>query len=494
MAFNSFHFLVFFPAVVLIYYIIPVKLRTLWLLGASYYFYMSWNASYGLLILFSTVVTYFGGRIIGALSDAKKKKAVLILTFLVNLGILFVFKYLDMTIDLVNVILSPMGIKRVSSPFSLILPVGISFYTFQALSYAADVYRNETEPEKNFINYALFVSFFPQLVAGPIERSKKLLSNIKKVSLERNFSYEKLSEGFMLMTWGMFQKMVIADRISFFVDGVFGNPQAVGFVEGVFGAIAFAIQIYCDFSGYSNIAVGAGRIMGFDLMENFNTPYFAGSIAEFWRRWHISLSLWFRDYVYIPLGGNRKGRVVKYRNILITFLLSGLWHGADLSFVVWGGIHGLYQIAGDLLKPVKEKTAKLLKVNTEAFSHRLLRIFTTFTLTCFAWVFFRASSVKEALVYFKHMITRFDPWSLFDESLFTFGLDRREVGILMAALIILVIVDIYRYMAQKDIGRFMGAENLWFRWIVYIALMVACVVYGEYGVDFDSAQFIYFRF
>ncbi len=494
MLFNSIDFIIFFPIVVLMYYIIPKKMRYIWLLIASYYFYMSWNAKYAVLILFSTAVTYASGILLGKAKTTIQKKWIVAFSFVMNLGVLGFFKYFDFFIHNLNKVLTALHVTVVENPFSFLLPVGISFYTFQALSYTMDVYRGQIEPEKNFLKYALFVSFFPQLVAGPIERSGNLLKQIKDMEKKSMWNYEGAASGLIMMFWGLFMKMVIADRIAIFVNGVFDNAYRCGTVETVLGAMAFAVQIYCDFGGYSAIAIGAAKVLGFDLMENFNAPYFSESIAEFWRRWHISLSFWFRDYLYIPLGGSRCSKAKKYRNIAITFLVSGLWHGAAWTFVVWGGIHALYQIIGDLLKPVKKKCNELLHTNTQVFSYHFGRVMITFLLTCFAWIFFRTKSIGEAGYYIRNMFSKWNPWVIFDESLFGFGLDRREVGILFFAIFLLLVVDIIRVVRKETLGVFMMRQNLWFRYAVIVFLVVSIIVYGEYGVNFDSAKFIYFDF
>ena len=494
MIFNSLDFLIFFPVVTLIYAIIPKKARCIWLLLASYYFYMCWNAKYALLIALSTVVTYAAGLLIGRFKKPSAKKWVMAGGFVINLGILFFFKYFDFVLTNLNNLLKLFSVQSIRNPFDILLPVGISFYTFQALGYLVDVYRGECEAEKNLLQYALFVSFFPQLVAGPIERSKNLFRQIREMERKSLLSMEAMVQGLIMMLWGLFMKMVIADRVAIFVDKVFDQTFAIGTVEAVLGAVGFAIQIYCDFGGYSAIAIGAAKVMGFDLMENFNTPYFAVSIKDFWRRWHISLSTWFRDYLYIPLGGSRGSRLRKYANLMITFLLSGLWHGAALTYIVWGIIHGLYRVIGDILKPVRRKGIELLKIKTDVFSFRFSQAACTFTLTTFAWIFFRAVSVGQAFLYVRNIFTRWNPWVFFDESLYTFGLDRREAGILFAALIALIIVDLVRYWKGLNLGEALYRQNLAFRWIVMISLAVAVIVYGVYGIDFDSAKFIYFTF
>lgn len=494
MVFNSIDFLIFFPIVVLIYFIIPRKFKYIWLLAASYYFYMSWDAKYVVLLLFSTVVTYLSGILLGKASKPGQKKLVVAVSFIANISVLGFFKYFDFILHNLNKILAAAHIRLIDNPFSFLLPVGISFYTFQALSYTMDVYRGKAAPEKNLLKYALFVSFFPQLVAGPIEKTEHLLGQIQESGKKRMVSFDKCVSGFALMLWGLFMKMVIADRISIFVDRVFQDLYMAGTVETILAAAAFAIQIYGDFAGYSAAAIGAARIMGFDLMENFNTPYFADSIGDFWHRWHISLSTWFKDYLYIPLGGNRKGKLRKYFNLMITFCVSGLWHGAAWTFIIWGGIHGLYQVIGDLLKPVRKKVNEFLQVRTDVFSYKFGKTLVTFALVDFAWIFFRAESLGQIRFFFNRMFTRFNPWVLFDESIFRYGIDRKEWSILAAALLVLFVVDLLRYKKGINFGDFLVKQNLWFQYVVLFLLIASILIFGEYGIHFDSNQFIYFRF
>lgn len=332
MLFNSAQFLIFFPVVVLFYFIIPSKFKNIWLLFASYYFYMCWNARYIVLIAFCTVVTYLCSFFISRYEAKHIKTFFLIICLLCNLSILFIFKYLNFALLTLNRSLSIFSIQLNLPVFDILLPVGISFYTFQALSYTIDVYRGTIKAEKNFLTYALFVSFFPQLVAGPIERSKNLLSQLNET---RSFDYDRIKSGILLMCLGYFQKMIIASRAAALVDTVYNNYETYSGLPLLLAILLFSVQIYCDFGGYSMIAIGAAEVLGIKLMENFHQPYFAESIQDFWRRWHISLSTWFRDYVYIPLGGNRCKRSRKYFNLLVTFLISGLWHGASMHFVIW---------------------------------------------------------------------------------------------------------------------------------------------------------------
>ncbi|MCR5674939.1 MAG: MBOAT family protein [Lachnospiraceae bacterium] len=494
MLFNSVSFLIFFPVVVIIYALIPRKLRAVWLLIASYYFYMSWNAKYAILIFISTLVTWAGALFLDKTRAIFERKLALIAVFAVNLGILFLFKYYDFAVATLNRALSLVHVAPVDAALHVLLPVGISFYTFQALGYCVDVYRGDMRAERNLLRYALFVSFFPQLVAGPIERSQNLLTQINDIENKNIYNYDDIVSGLALMLWGLFQKVVIADRIAIVADTVFGSPWRYGATALILGACAFSVQIYCDFGAYSNIAVGAARVMGFRLMNNFDTPYFATGISDFWRRWHISLSTWFRDYLYIPLGGNRKGRVRRYLNLLITFLVSGLWHGAAWTFVAWGGLHGILQILEDLLKKPFGRLEALLHVNVTAKSRKLLRMACTFALVTLAWIFFRAESLTDAVSFIRRMFTHIDPWNLFNGSVYTLGLDHFEAHVLFAALILLLMVDLLRYFRKEELWDLLVRQNLWFRWGVMLALLLGILVYGVYGAQFDSAQFIYFRF
>ncbi len=498
MLFNSYQFLIFFPIVVLIYWAIPLRFRYIWLLAASYYFYMCWNAKYALLLLFSTAVTYASGIIINKIKSleieegkrTRYMKLCVAFSFVINIGVLAWFKYFNFIFENVQKVFAHIGIALSSPAFDIVLPVGISFYIFQALSYTVDVYRGDIYAEKNFLKYALFVSFFPQLVAGPIERSKNLL---KQVAEPHRFDYEKCREGFLLMLWGFFLKLVIADRAAIIVNTVYNDYGSYPGMYLVVATVLFAFQIYCDFAGYSTIAMGAAKIMGFELMENFDCPYFAKSVSEFWRRWHISLSSWFRDYLYIPLGGNRKGTARKYLNMMIVFLTSGMWHGAQWSFIVWGGINGLYQIIGERLMPVRNKLNKLLRLKRESFGHKLFKVVTTFVLIDFAWIFFRANRFTDAFGIIKSMFSVRNWWVLFDDSLFTLGLDWKNFVLLILAIVILLVSDIFKYKGIK-VRKVIMRQELWFRWSLYIAVIAGILVFGIWGPGYDASAFIYFQF
>lgn len=500
MLFNSVEFMVFFPIVVLIYFLIPHRIKYLWLLGASYYFYMSWNPVYALLMLASTIITWGSGLLISLLEQKagrnkeKAKKWCLAGCMALNLGILFFFKYYLFAAQSIENIFALFRISVKIPVFDVLLPVGISFYTFQALGYVIDVFRREIPAEKNFFRYALFVSFFPQLVAGPIERSKNLMRQIYE---PHTFDAERVKDGLLLMGWGFFQKLVIADRIAVLVTDVYDRFSEYSGMQIFTATVLFAFQIYCDFGGYSDIAVGAARVMDFTLTKNFKSPYWAASVSEFWRNWHISLTTWFRDYIYIPLGGSRCSKLKNYRNILLTFTVSGLWHGAGMSFVVWGALNGLYQVVGDLTRPFRIGLRERLHIRTDCGSYRLLQRAVTFLFVDFAWFFFRADNLANAIQMLRHSITYIGFISFFDPNTLlgvnTMALSEKNFFVMLLSLILLMWVD-YRKKSGMDFKGALARQNIWFRWLVYYGMIFSILIFGMYGPEYDSATFIYFQF
>lgn len=498
MLFNSINFLIFFPIVVLVYFAIPKRIKHLWLLTASYYFYMCWNAKYALLILSSTVVTYMSGLLIEKVKNSsyevvKKavlKKWIVAGSFVINIGILFYFKYINFAIATLMNVFAKIHIQLNAHAFDIVLPVGISFYIFQALSYTMDVYRDEIYAEKNFFRYALFVSFFPQLVAGPIERSKNLLNQL---AAPKKFNFEKTRDGLLLMIWGYFLKLVLADRIAIFVDTVYGDFTQYNGWFIVVATMLFAVQIYCDFSGYSTIAMGAAEILGIRLIENFDAPYLSASVSEFWRKWHISLTSWFKDYLYIPLGGGRSGNIRKYINKMIVFLVSGLWHGASFSFVAWGGLNGLYQVIGEILYPIRDKLVAVLHLDRKSLGHKCIHIVGTFVLVDFSWIFFRANSFRESINIIKAMISYKNPWILMDGSLYTCGLDGKNFWLMIISILILLFADVMKRKKIK-IRTVIAAQDYWCRYLIMIFAICFILVFGIWGSGYDAAGFIYFQF
>ncbi|MDR1399524.1 MAG: MBOAT family protein [Treponema sp.] len=396
MNFNSWQFLLFFPVVTALYWalgrVCGASRRTLvkqaFLLVASLFFYACWNPAYLVLIVFSVLITWISAYYME--DKPLRKRLILVVSLTLNLMVLFFFKYYNFFADNLSFVSG----GTILPTFNVLLPVGISFYTFQSLSYSIDVYWGTVQAERNLITYALFVTFFPQLVAGPIERTGNLLPQFKA---DHGFDYNRVTSGLKLAAWGMFKKIVIADRVALYVDAVYSEAAVYPAASLALATFFFAFQIYCDFSGYSDIAIGCARVLGFKLMSNFRQPYFAHSVADFWRRWHISLSSWLRDYIYIPLGGNRRGVPRQAFNLLITFLLSGLWHGAAWHFVAWGTLHGVFQLAGRATSDGRSSIWCKLGIANSRLAH-IAAVCVTFALVCIAWVFFRANTIGDALL------------------------------------------------------------------------------------------------
>lgn len=484
MLFNSIQYLIFFPLVVILYFLCPGKIKKPFLLGASLFFYSCWNVKYTLLMILSILLTYLTGRMVDGTKSEKKRKLYVFFCFAANLGILFIFKYFNFAVETVNHIGSIWGASPINLGVDVLLPVGISFYTFQALGYTIDVYRGDLKAEKNLLDYALFVSFFPQLVAGPIERSTHLLPQLKN---NRRFTYENLVTGFIDLTWGFFLKLVIADRVAIFVNEVF--PRYGQFSPGslLLAACFFTVQIYCDFYSYSLMAKGSAKVLGIDLMDNFKEPLFSKSIVEFWRRWHISLSGWFRDYLYIPLGGNRKGTVRHLANILIVFAVSGLWHGAAGTFVLWGMIHGFFNALEVAIKKWRGK-----RESTNPLVNGIKRLY-TFAVVVFAFVFFRADTTSQGLGIIGKIFTGNGGGGKFLEDISKSGLGINGFYAALGGLALLAFVDFIKYRGV-DLRRKLVNSPWPLRMILLLALLFCTFVFGVYGPGYSESQFIYFQF
>ena len=482
MLFNSLTFLVFFPCVFLLYYILPFRFRKYFLLAASYYFYMCWKPEFIVLILFSTVVDYCCG--LGMARRPERKKLLLAVSLTMNLGLLFFFKYLNFFGETLTALCRAVSIPFSAPALSIILPVGISFYTFQTLSYTLDIYKGRLEPERDFVTFALFVSFFPQLVAGPIEKASNLLPQLKT---EHPFDYQTVTWGAKRMVWGFFKKMVVADQLAvLIVDPVYQNLEQYQGGALFFATCAFAVQIYCDFGGYSDIARGCAQMMGIRLMANFRNPYFSGSVTEFWKRWHISLTSWFREYVYIPLGGNRKGTAKKCLFVLITFTLSGLWHGANWTFVIWGVLHALVMDLEFLWSrrfPGKERGAAV----------RVLRCAITFLVVSALWIFFRAASLSDAIYILRYAVWGIgEPVQYARAALSALNPGLRETAMLTGALALLFGFDL-----ADERGDAVALVSGWpaaVRWACYLGLVLIVLIFGVYGPGYDVRAFAYFIF
>lgn len=475
MLFNSLDFALFLPIVFILYWFVTkrcLNIQNLLIVVASYFFYACWDYRFLGLIILSTVIDFVVANQLKKQEKVKQRKLLLAISLVFNLGMLAVFKYYNFFIESWIDTWKALGITMEFSTIKIILPVGISFYTFQTLSYTIDVYRKKLEPTSNFIQFAAFVSFFPQLVAGPIERAKNLLPQFAR---RRVFNSQFAISGFYLIIWGLFKKVVVADNCAFFVNQIFDGSLEHSSIELFIGALLFGLQIYGDFSGYSDIAIGVARLFGFSLMVNFSFPYFSRDIAEFWRRWHISLSTWFRDYLYIPLGGSRGSLFKQIRNVLIVFLVSGFWHGANWTFIVWGAFHALL-----FLPLLLAKTNRKHVDDTRVLFKEVPKIIITFLLVTIAWIFFRADSVSLASEYIVSMFS-FDGMSL---SLFT----KTSKALLFSVIIIFSVIVLFmmEFLAVQNNKK--EVELSTFKAIFVIVIIVFM------GVFKNPSDFIYFQF
>lgn len=488
MLFNSIEFIVFFIIVTLIYYILPHRFRWVLLLISSYIFYMAWKPAYILLILLCTLVNYIAALVIEKYEHQSLRRFSLFLSLSISLGVLFVYKYFGFINESLRSIFTYLDFSYPLGHFDILLPMGISFYTFQTLSYTIDVYRREIEPERNFFRLSLYVSFFPQLVAGPIERSDRLLPQLKERAY---FDIYRTLDGIKIMLIGFFKKIVVADRLAVAVNIVYNSPENYSGLYFIIATILFAFQIYCDFAGYSEIALGSAKVLGIDLMRNFERPYFSKSIREFWRRWHISLSTWFRDYLYIPLGGNRVSKPRYYLNTMVTFLLSGLWHGASWTFAIWGGLHGLYQIIGNMTKGIRSKFKSSLRLEGSLIL-KVFQVLFTFTLVSFTWIFFRANSLSDAAYIVRNLFSDMNMWKDVNY-LYTvannMGLNFFEFLVGILSVILLIIGEIFA--RKRPLYVSLGSSNFVIEGSFYIILLLIILTMGVY---FNANQFIYFQF
>lgn len=476
MNFISLHYIVFLPIVVTAFYLIPHHYRWILLLAASYYFYMCWKAEYALLIVFSTLVDYFTAIFMDKTEAKKDKQHILILSLVVNLGLLFFFKYFNFISSSLEALNSYLGFKEALPHFNILLPVGISFYTFQSLAYTIDVYRGKKKAEKHLGYFALYVIFFPQLVAGPIERASRLL---RQFFIRIKFQSSNIYTGLRYILWGALKKIVIADHLSLYVNNIYNNVHSHHGCDFLIATVLFAFQIYCDFSGYSDIAVGSARLLGYDLMQNFNYPYFSTSIRQFWQRWHISLTTWFRDYLYIPLGGNRVSAIREDINIFIVFMLSGLWHGASWTFILWGFLHALYFLGYKLISRVRYATPQLVSTIFEP-----MKVLLCFTLVNFAWIFFRANSVHD-LAYILRSISQISSLSLNNVHLKCNGFN---LIFAIASVVTLLVIEWSQY-RFKVLDKFLTLHWM-LRLHVYLFAVILILLYCE-----NSGQdFVYFQF
>jgi D-alanyl-lipoteichoic acid acyltransferase DltB (MBOAT superfamily) len=483
MLFTSLDFAIFLPIVFILYWFVTqknLKLQNALIVVASYIFYGWWDWRFLSLIIFSTVVDYLIGQRLRTEDKQSKRKVLLWTSIIVNLGFLGFFKYYNFFLENFVDAFSLFGMEINANSLNIILPVGISFYTFQTLSYTIDVYRKKLEPTKDFMAFSAFVCFFPQLVAGPIERATNLLPQFYK---KRIFEYHKAVDGMRQILWGLFKKVVIADNCAEYANQIFNNSADMNGSTLVLGAIFFTFQIYGDFSGYSDIAIGTSRLFGFDLKQNFATPYFSRDIAEFWRRWHISLSTWFRDYLYIPLGGSRGGTWMKVRNTFVIFLVSGFWHGANWTFIIWGALNAVYFLPLLLTNNNRNNLGVVAEGKLLPSFRELLAMLTTFTLTIFAWIFFRAENISHAFIYINKI---FVGDSVFNIPQFS---DRTGGAITLWFIIVFILVE---WLGRKNSFALEKLYNITktMRWSIYI--VICALIY--FNIKTYDQQFIYFQF
>ena len=476
MLFNSFHFLFFFIIVTAVYFILPHSKRWMWLLAASCYFYMAFVPVYILILGFTITVDYFAGIFIEN-ATGRRRKLFLIYSLVANIGTLFIFKYFNFLNDNFSFLLKGFALSNPIPYLSILLPIGLSFHTFQAMSYTIEVYRGNQKAERHFGLYALYVMFYPQLVAGPIERPQNLLHQFRE---KHYFETNRVFDGLKLITWGLFKKLVIADRLAIYVNGAYNYYEQQSGVALVLATVFFSFQVYCDFSAYSDIAIGTARVMGFNLMTNFKRPIFARSTGEFWKRWHISLSSWFKDYLYFPLGGSKVAVPRMYLNLMIVFLISGLWHGANWTFIVWGGINGFYLVFALITKKIRERVWGFTGITQIPWLNTAIQIVTTFTLIGFSRVFFRSESIGQALAIIKKMFV-FEG-SIFNESTTMLVYSFFAIGFL-------ILVELRREFFFNSFS-LSYHRSFWVRNAYYAVLVLLILIVGVY----DGGQFIYFQF
>jgi len=500
MVFNSLSFFIFFPVTAAVYFILPLQWRRWFLLAASYYFYMCFKPEYVIILLVSTLIDYYLGIRINAGKTLKSRKRTLLIGIILNIGSLAALKYLNFIGESISILLKSFNIFLDIKGFEFLAPVGISYYTFKKLSYLIDVYREKHLPETRFGNFALYVAFFPEIMSGPIDRAGKLIPQFLK---KHSFDYRRVTDGLKLMTWGFFKKLIIADRLAGFVDKVYSNPSGYEGLSLITATIYFSFQIYCDFSGYTDIARGAAKILGFELMENFDRPYFSRSIVEFWKRWHISLSTWLMEYLFLPVAYAVSRKIqqpyfIKIKaeswayvtGIIVTMMLCGLWHGVGWTFIIWGTLHGLILAISFATKKTRRKIFKKLKIKKNSLIRKAFQMVITFGTVSFAWIFFRAESLTDAGYIITHL---FSGWSkllnmaVFFEA-FHFGLLKKELAVALVSIAMMLLIHLLRKTLTFE--QYLSRQPAIIRWSIYIILLVWILTFGDAG----SETFIYFRF
>ncbi len=491
MQLTSFLFLIFFTFVLIINFLLPQKIRWVWLLLTSYAFCALADFRYVLVLFFATLVSYFCGLFIDRAEERRSKKNILLIGVILNVGLLFTFKYLNFFLGSMAGLASFIGIHWDFKVINILLPLGISFYTFQSISYLLDIYNNVIKPEENIGRYALYMAFFPKLSAGPIERGGNLLPQLQA---PKTFEYQRFLDGFVRIVWGFFKKLIIADRLAVIVNTAFTKPNDFSGPQLVVAVLAFSFQVYIDFSAYCDIAIGAAKLLGIDLVENFNAPYFAETVTDFWRRWHISLTSWLRDYIFTPLNfatRRKRSKFYQYLNIMIVFLVSGIWHGANWTFILWGLLHGFYQVVEAATQKFRNRVVKKFNINRQSFGHKFWKVLLTFALVTFAWIFFRAASLKEAgqiiaSIFTAKGITAASSWDLS-----VLGLSTPNLWIALLGLVIFWIFESANL--KRDLIKELNLRPLAIRWVVYLTIIFVVIFFGYFGT-YTAASFIYAQF
>jgi alginate O-acetyltransferase complex protein AlgI len=493
MSFNSIEFLVYFTIVVVIHFSLPTRYRWIWLLIASYYFYACVKPVYGLLLITCTLINYVAGILIARSEQRMARKVYLVFGITGSLVLLIFAKYFNFLNDALRTTFNLGNVPYNMPDFPLLLPLGISFYTLQSLSYTIDVYRKDRPVERHFGIFALYVSFFPLLLSGPIERSTRLLPQFCKATV---FDYDRITSGLRLMLWGFFQKVVIADRLAVVVNQVYNNPSDYQGIPLLIATVFFTFQVYCDFAGYSHIAIGAARVMGYEVMSNFAGPYFSKSMPEFWRRWHIALSSWFRDYVYIPLGGNRRGKAKQYLNLFTVFIVSGLWHGANWTYILWGVLHGFYMLCSLWLAKFRLVASDRLRLTRYPVAMKFTSVIFTFTLVSFAWIFFRANTLADAFYIATHLhINVLDFVIRIPELGQGKGLIGGDLGLsklefILAAGLLCMLGLVHWMQRRYSLEILILKQPVWIRWPVYYCFIFITLLLAKPGTQ----EFIYMKF
>lgn len=474
MSFTSLQFIVFLIITLAVYYITPKIIRKYVLLAASIVFYYGFGIKAMSILLFAALLAYFGGLVIGAIPWKSMKTFVFMLFVIGEIGMLIALKY----------------VGAIRTTFSLVVPVGISFYTLSIVGYLFDVYKEKYKSEKNPFRFLLYVMYFPHILQGPIARYDQLGEQFNCLV---PFSYDRICSGAQLMLWGFIKKLVVADRLNVFVSAVFDKVDAQSGTMLLLAALGYSVQIYADFSGCVDIARGASEIFGIDLIQNFKQPYMATSINDFWRRWHISLSSYFKDYVYIPLGGNRRGVVMRWVNVMIVFAISGLWHGVGIGFFIWGLLHGLLQIVGAMLMPIRRFIVRICGIDSSGLGLAIFQSIVTFILVTFAWIFFRIENVQDAVMVFTKIFTDFAPWQLLDQSIYSLGVNQYQWDVLLLFIFAMFVVDIL-HENQFHIRDAIAKRFLLVRWLIYLFAIFSVVIFGVYGIGYNAESFIYMNF